>query len=237
MPSVIVVVGGIIGCSTAYYLARQGVSVTVIERGEVAGEASSAAAGILASLSDHGEHPAFFDRLCDQSLQLYDELLPALNETGIDVRHRRIGILDLALTEGEVPDLKQLFERRRSLKPLSWLDAAEARRLEPQISPRTTAAVLTPEVQYLDPQRLTQAIASAARRAGVTICEQEPVTRFVRRGDRLFGVRTSGGTYEADSIVLAGGPWTTEMAQRLGDRVPVRPYADRCCHWMGRPLS
>jgi glycine oxidase len=223
MPSVIVVGGGIIGCSTAYYLARQGVDVAVIERGSVAGEASSAAAGILASLSDHGEHPAFFDDLCDRSVRLYDEWLPALSETGIDIRHRRIGILDLALTESEVRDLTRLFERRRSLKPLRWLEPDEARKLEPQINPRTAAAMLTPEVQYLDPLRLTQAIAAAAEREGASVHDQEPLVRFLRHGDRLRGIKTPQATYEADAIVLAGGPWTMALAQRLGNRVPVRP--------------
>jgi glycine oxidase len=223
MPSVIVVGGGIIGCATAYYLAHGGVDVTVIERGEVSGEASGAAAGLLASLSDHGEHPAFFNRLCDQSLRLYGELLPILAETDIDVRHHRTGLLELALSDSEATELRSLYERRRNTADLRWLSSDEARRLEPLISPRTTAAMLTPDLQYVDPQRITQAFGAAARGAGAVIREHEAVTRLLKRGDRLRGVQTTAATYEADAVVLAGGPWTTALTKSLGQEIPVRP--------------
>jgi glycine oxidase len=223
MASVIVVGGGVIGCATAYFLAREGADVTVFERGEVSGEASGAAAGVLATLSDHGEHPPFFNRLCDDSIGQFDELLPVLAETGIDVRHRNVGLLEPAVAEGELPALKAQFERHKHGAGVRWLDGAEARRLEPSLSPKTIAAILTPDTQYLDPQRLTQAYAEAARRAGVTIREHEPVTRFLRRGDSLRGIQTPDRTTLADEFLIAGGPWTTALANRLGAKIPVRP--------------
>jgi len=235
MTNVIVVGGGVIGCATAYYLACEGVDVAVLERNEVSGEASGAAAGILASLSDHGERPVFFTRLLDESLRLFDELLPVLAETGIDVRQRSAGILDLAVSDDEVAGLKQLFERRKGQPGVRWLDGAEARRLEPGISPKTVAAILTPNARYLDPQRLTQAIAAAARRAGATVREHEPVTRLLRRGDRLRGAQTPNGTFEAGEIVIAGGPWTMRLANRLGARIPVRPVRGQMMSLEGPP--
>jgi glycine oxidase len=235
MPDVIVVGGGVIGCATAFYLAREGARVTVLERGEVSGEASGAAAGILASLSDHGERPPFFHRLCDDSLSLFDELLPVLAETGIDVRHRSAGLLEVALTDRETAALKQQFEARKGQPGVRWLDGTQARSLEPGLSPMTLAAILTPGTRYLDPQRLTQALAAAARREGVTICEREPVTRFLRHSDRLRGVQTLAGTYEADEIVIAGGPWTAALAKRLGAHVPVRPVRGQMLSLEGPP--
>lgn len=223
MSSVIVVGGGVIGCATAYYLARDGADVTVMERGDVSGEASGAAAGVLATLSDHGAHPPFFNRLCADSLRMFDDLLPVLAETGIDVRHRSVGLLEPAVAESEIADLEAQFARKRSQDGVRWLDGTQARSLEPGLSPRTRAAILTPATRYLDPQRLTQAFAAAARREGVTIHEHEGVTRFLRRGDRLRGVRTTNRIYEADEIVIAGGPWTTALANRLGANIPVRP--------------
>jgi glycine oxidase len=235
MPAVIVVGGGVIGCATAYYLAREGAQVTVLERNEVSGEASGAAAGILASLSDHGERPAFFDRLCDDSLSLFDELLPVLAETGIDVRHRGAGLLEVAVTQDEVAKLKQQSGERKDQAGARWLDGDEARRLQPGLSPKTLAAILTPNTRYLDPQRLTQALAAAARGAGVTIREHEPVTRFLRHGDRLRGVQTPDGTYEAEEVVIAGGPWTAALAKRLGAHVPVRPVRGQMLSLEGPP--
>lgn len=234
MPEVIVVGGGVIGCATAYYLARDGMDVTVIERGDVSAEASGAAAGILATLSDHGEHPPFFDRLCADSLQLFDELLPVLAETGIDVRHRSAGLLEPAVSVEQVATLEAQFEHKND-HGVRWLDGTQARSLEPGLSPRTRAAILTPGVRYLDPRWLTQAFAAAARRAGVTIREQEAVTRFLRRGDRLRGVRTTKETYEADEVVVAGGPWTAALAAKLGADVPVRPVRGQMMSLEGPP--
>jgi glycine oxidase len=223
MPDVVIVGGGIIGCATAFYLAREGVDVTVLERAEVSGEASGAAAGMLAALSDEGERPPIFTQLCDESLKLFDTLLPVLAETGIDVYHRRTDILHLAVTQLEAEAIEALFQRRRATTPVRWLDGAEVRRMEPHASPKTVGAMLTPGAQYADPRRLTQAIGESARRAGATIREHEPATRFLRRGDRITGVRTTRGVYEAENVLLAGGPWTMELARRLGLLIPVRP--------------
>ncbi len=236
MPSVIVVGGGVIGCATAYYLALEGAVVTVLERGEVSGEASGAAAGILASLSDHGERPPFFQRLSNESLRLFDELLPTFAETGIDVRHRSAGLLEVALTEGEAIALKRQHETKDQ-PGVERLDEVAARRLEPGLSQKTLAAILTPDTRYLDPQRLTQAFAAAARRAGVTIHEHEPVTRFLRSGDRLRGVQTPNETHEADEFVIAGGPWTTALANRLGVNIPVRPVRGQMMSLDGPPVA
>jgi glycine oxidase len=234
MPSVIVGGGGVIGCATAYYLAREGVDVTVLERGDVSAEASGAAAGILATLSDHGEHPPFFDRLVEDSLRLFDELLPVLAEAGVDVRHRSAGLLEPAVGEAEIAALEARF-RHKSGHGARWVDGTQARSLEPGLSPKTRAAILTPDIRYLDPQRLTQAFAAAVRRAGVTIREHEAVTRFLRRGDRLCGVRTTNATYEADEIVIAGGPWTAALAGKLGANIPVRPVRGQMMSLEGPP--
>lgn len=237
MASIIVVGGGVIGCATAYYLALEGADVTLLERGEVSGEASGAAAGVLATLSDHGEHPPFFNRLCDESLQLFDSVLPVLTDTGVDVRHRSVGLLEPAASEGETPWLRAQYERHKGRRGVRWLDARQARSLEPALGPKPAAAIYTPDIRYLDPQRLTQAFAEAARLRGVTIREHEPVNRFLRRGDRLRGVQTPSGTYAADEIILAGGPWTAALAKKLGANIPVRPVRGQMMSLEGPPVA
>src|SRR5437773_4076533 len=100
MPKVVIVGGGVIGCATAYFLAQSGASVTLLERGELAGEASGAAAGMLAALSDEGgDRGPAFQALCLDSLALFDSLLPELATTGIDLRYQRTGVLHLALSD------------------------------------------------------------------------------------------------------------------------------------------
>jgi glycine oxidase len=221
VPDVIIVGGGIIGCATAYYLAKEGAGVTVLERGEVSGEASGAAAGMLAALSDEGGRPTFFQQLCDDSLRLFESLLPVLRETGVDIRHRTVDILHVAVTETETAALKQLHRLRG--RGSGWLEAAEVGRLESSMSRHVAGAVITPAAQYVDSQRLTQALAEAARRRGATILEHSPAKRLLRQGNRIRAVETASDSHESDIVLLAGGPWTMALAGRLGTHVPTRP--------------
>jgi glycine oxidase len=218
---VIIVGGGIIGCATAYYLAKEGAGVTVLERGEVSCESSGAAAGMLAALSDEGERPPIFQQLCSDSLQMFESLMPVLHQTGIDIRHRTIDILHLAVSGAEAVALKE-FQQKRG-QGSDWLEAAELRRLESALSPQAAGAMVTPDAQYVDPLSLTQALAEAARIQGATILEHSPAIRLLRQGNRIRAVQTPTQTHATDILLLAGGPWTMALAGRLGAHVATRP--------------
>ncbi|HEX5370407.1 MAG TPA: glycine oxidase ThiO, partial [Dehalococcoidia bacterium] len=234
MANVVIVGGGIIGCATAYYLAREGATVTVLERGDISGEASGAAAGMLAALSDEGERPRLFTQLCDESLALYQPLLPVLAETGIDVRHHRVGVLNLALRDAEVRNLRARYEKDQT-NTLQWLEPDDLRLVEPQANPKALGGLLVPDQQYVDPQRTTQALGEAARRAGARIVEHEPVTGFARSKGNITAVITPSGRYGGDTFVLAGGPWTMALARQLGAYIPTRPIRGQMLSLQGPP--
>jgi glycine oxidase len=225
LADVVVLGGGAIGCATALYLAKAGAAVTLVERGELAGEASGAAAGMLAALSDEGgDRGPAFQQLCLDSLRLYDDLLPDLEATGIDLRYRRTGVLHLALTDHEATVLHERFLGQRDLAPgLRWLAASEIAAEEPEASPRAVAALVSPGEHYLDPQRLVLALAEAGRRAGVRVETGRPFGGFRRRGNRLVAIEAGGERFDADAVVLATGAWTGQVAARLHAYVPVRP--------------
>lgn len=232
MADVVIVGGGVIGCATAYYLARAGARVTLLERAGLAEEASGAAAGMLASLSDEGDHPPPFYWLSGESLRRYETLLPELAKTGVDVRHRRADVLQVALTEDEDRELRQRFAGQEGI---SRLTAAEALALEPQLTPNALAAYVMPDQQYVDPHRLTLALAAAAQTLGVRVQTAAPARRFRRSGDRLTAVGTPAGRFEAEAVLLACGPWTAALARRLGARVPVRPMRGQMLSLKGPP--
>ncbi len=225
MPDVVVVGGGAIGCATAYFLARSGASVTLLERAGLAGEASGAAAGMLAALSDEGgDRGPAFQKLCMDSLELYQDLLPELEATGIDLRYRRTGVLHVALTEDEARHLRQHFESKKSIAPeLRFLERNEVWDEEPETSPRAVAALVSPREHYLDPQRLVLAFAEAARRQGARIETETPVLGFEKMAGRVTAVRGDRRSYQCDAVVLSTGPWTAALARRLASFVPVRP--------------
>ena len=185
MADVVIVGGGVIGCSIAYHLAAAGASVTLFERNEVAGEASGAAAGMLAPLSE-SPRPGPFVELCLASLRLFPALADALREeTGIDIEYLPSGILRVALTEDEERELRHRLEWQRSLGlPLEWVDGEALRRLEPRLAP-ARGALYSPQEHQVSAGRLTQALAQAAARRGA-------VFRAGRGGDRPADQRSGG---------------------------------------------
>jgi glycine oxidase len=220
-----VVGGGAIGCAVAYYLSGQGASVTLLERGELGGEASGAAAGMLAALSDEGgDRGPAFQQLCLDSFDLYQRILPDIEATGIDLRYRRSGVLHLALNDSEARHLRARYDAQRALSPhMRWLESADLFREEPEVTRAAAAGLLSPEEHYLDPQRLVLALAEASRRQGVAIRTEAPVGRVYARNGSLRSVRTPEETVEASQFVLAAGPWTAGLARRLRSYVPVTP--------------
>ena len=226
MADVAIVGGGVIGCAVAYYLAVAGARVTLLERDGLAGEASGAAAGILAPLAESGGPGPFLD-LALAGLRVFPQLNETLREeTGLDLEYLPTPVLRLAFRDDEERRLRdRLAWQKRTGLALHRLSAEEARALEPRLSPRVRAAVLSRDERQVNPGRLTQALAEAARRRGANLLPATTVTGFRRRGGRVTGVRASGGAgdVEADAFVLAAGPWTPALSRRLGVDLPIVP--------------
>ena len=223
MADVVVVGGGVIGCATAYHLTAAGATVTVLERGEIGGEASGAAAGMLAPLSE-SPRPGPFVELCLASLRLFPALADALREeTGIDIEYLPSGILRVAQTEHEERELHHRLEWQRPLGlPLEWVDGEALRRLEPRLAP-ARGALYSPQEHQVSAGRLTQALAQAAARRGAVIQQGVAVTGLLADGRQVVGVGTSAGRVSGGQVVLAAGPWTAAFGRRLGVPLPVRP--------------
>lgn len=221
---VAIVGGGVIGCSVAYHAARRGARVALFEAEGIGTGASGAAAGMLAAQSEaHGPGPLLDLLLAGRKLHepLSEELF---EETGHDVEYVRAGALHGASDEPSREDLAARYSWQREQGwPAEWLDADEARELEPALSPQITAALFLPEDGQLNPPRLVQALAQAARSRGARMEEASPITGFSTEADRVTGVRTSRGTLSAGTVVLAGGAHSPTLAGELGVALPVRP--------------
>ncbi|MGQ9572681.1 MAG: glycine oxidase ThiO [Dehalococcoidia bacterium] len=223
-PDVIVVGGGVIGCAIAYYLTRAGAQVTVIERGEVGGEASGASAGILAPLELYVESD-ILRNFCLASLRLFPSLAETLeDETGIDIGYLQSGILRVALSDKDADDLVELFQWQRSQGlPLELIGPEPLRHLEPRLSSEACAAIYSPQEHQVSADRLTQALVQAAVARGAVLHRGMAVTGLVTNGSRVSGVRTRNGRLTAGQVVLAAGCWTAALGRHLGVNLPVRP--------------
>jgi glycine oxidase len=234
---VIVVGGGVIGCAIAYHLARRGVPVTVVERGELAGEASGAAAGMLAPLAEAHAPGPFLD-LCLASLSLFPSLAAELEAvTGIGIGYERTGTLRVALSAEDEDALRERYRWQKGTGlPLEWLGGDMARELEPALSPRVRCAVLSPDEGQVDPQRLTMALAGAARAHGAHLLLSTPVAGILRRGRRILGVRLPSGLLRGGHVVVAAGPWTGRLLRGLGLYLATPPRRGQMLAYHARPV-
>jgi len=221
-PDVIIVGGGVIGCAIAYYVAEAGAQVTILERGEVGGEASGASAGILAPLELSVESGLLLD-LCLASMPLHPSLADTLREeTGIDVEYLRSGILRVALTDEDADDLHALVQGQRAGGVMEWVDAEALSRLEPRLA-AARGGVYSPHYHQVNAHRLTQALVQGAVARGAALRQGVAVTGFVTSGSRVSGVRTGDGRMTAGHVILAAGSWTAVLGRRLSVMLPVKP--------------
>ena len=221
---VVIVGGGIIGCATAYYLTRAGISdVVVVERDHVASGASGYSAGILTPYS--GSNDSGLLALSAASLKLHAELaneLPAT--TGIDHGYDLKPYLRCAFEEPGYREARQFLEDRISDGlPAEWLSGDEARELCDWLSDEVTGACATSIEPTVDSKLLTESLLQAAKAAGARV-QIGTATGLIGSDGGTTGVKLSDGTtIEADAIVLAMGPWTGAASGWLGYNIPVVP--------------
>lgn len=221
---VLVVGGGVIGCSIAHFLAKAGARVTLVERRRIAEEASWASAGMIAP-PKRAEPPSAHARLEKRSFDAYPALVEELREfTGLGVEYARCGELVVALDGGAGAQLRGILPWQRELGlAAEWLDGDEARRREPALRADLAGAAWFPEAGNLRAHRLTAALARSAQLRGAMIREASPVLGLLTEGDRVEGVRIAGGELRADATVLATGAWTAQLGELAGVALPTMP--------------
>jgi glycine oxidase len=221
---VIIVGGGVIGLAVAHQLLQRGIKSTILERGVFAKESSWAGAGYLDLRAAAQVGGAYFD-LCRYSFDLFPEWIDRIQkESGLDSEFLQSGSLDLVY-EGEDEKSVRTLGKRLSQKGLEgeWLSAAQAREIEPGLSPRLQSAFYLKETRQVRPPRLTRALLTALQKQGVVLRELEMVESFLAKGRNIFGVKTNKETLEADAVVLATGAWSGLWGEKFKRVIPVRP--------------
>ena len=223
---VIIVGGGVIGLGIGWQLAKAGCAVTVFERAQAGHAASWAAAGMLAPLAEvHFEEQELL-RLGRYSLELYPEWVRELEaDSQMSVGYRTEGTLVVAIDQDDAHLLQHLYESQKLLDlHVEWMSGAEAREIEPLLSPKITAVISCDDDHQVDNRLMVEALVAAYRNAGGVLVEQVSVDRIEVSGGTARGVWTEGILHEADLIVLCAGCWSREI-EGLPESVkpPVRP--------------
>jgi D-hydroxyproline dehydrogenase subunit beta len=214
---VVVVGAGIVGAAIARELAVAGVSVTVLDRSASAGGTSSAGEGNLL-VSDKG--PGAELSLALRSLTLWRSLLPDISDIS-DIEYEAKGGLVVATTAAGAAALLEFAAVQRTAGVSS--SVVDGLAYEPDLNPAHTAAVFYPQDAQVQPALATEALLTSARRHGCVVEQGVDVLGPVLSGERLTGVVTSSGPISCDHLVVAAGPWSGEVAARLGVSLPVRP--------------
>jgi glycine oxidase len=225
-PDVLVVGGGLVGAAIAERLTRDGLAVTLVERGAVGAEASWAAAGLLTPVHPWN-YPEPLLRLDAQSLHLWFPLAERLrDETGIDVEIRRTGLVNVIETEADEAEAdRRVAWKHEHGERAERLSADEARREEPLLAPTIRGALLLPDLAQIRNHRAAPALALSAARRGATIVEHTAVLGLLEQDGRVVGVATESGPLRAAETVLAAGAWSGAL---LGAGCPAAMRTAPC---------
>ena len=211
---VVIIGGGIIGCSAAYYLAKQGISVALCEKGQIAGEQSSRNWGYVRQQGrDEAEMPTIME-----SLRLWRGLS---EDIGYDVGYRQTGVVYLADTEKDLAAYEQWLPIAQQYQlDTRLLSAKEVADRYPDSPGRWAGGLETPSDGRAEPAVAAPAIADAAARAGAHIMTRCAVRGIDISGGKTTGVVTEQGIIKTQAVVCAGGAWSSMFCRSLGIDFP-----------------
>ena len=216
---IVVIGGGIIGCSTAYHLARDHkADVVLLEQGRLTSGSTWHAAGLVGQLRSS----ASITKVLKYSVDLYKGLAA---ETGLETGWKMTGCLRLATNQDRWTEYKRLATTAKSFgMEMHLISPAEVKRMWPlmDVSDLVGASWLPTDGQA-SPSDITQSLAKGARMHGAKIHENVRVLGFVMDGARITAVRTSAGDIGCDKVVNCAGQWARQVGAMVGISVPLQP--------------
>ena len=217
---VVVIGAGVIGCSVAYYLAREGIKVALLERESFGSGSSAHATGFISLLgTEFTPGPSFQFGL--ESYREFPSLVAELEDaTGMDLLYQRRPSLRLALEESEEQLIKDLMTWQQEHVAMRWITSDDVHELEPRLTPSLIGAVYEDESAQLDSYRLNLALAAGAEKKGTQTINRN-VTGLLSEKNRITGVQTEQGDISCGAVVVAAGLWSPPFQRDLDFPIPV----------------
>lgn len=213
---VVVVGGGIIGCATARELAAAGLSVVLVERGEIAAAASGRNHGLLFRPEDPALGPLY-----QRSVEAYQALSTA-KDIDLMLDAEPVGLLVVVPDESRWPAAeREATALAMGGSAIDRLDADQVREAEPSLAPGLLGGFLIHDGLRVDPAALTLTLALEARRAGAELMTHTDVKQVLASRSRVRGVATDEGIVSAPVVVDAAGPWAAKVARSAGADLPI----------------
>jgi 4-methylaminobutanoate oxidase (formaldehyde-forming) len=218
---VVIIGGGVGGCSIAYHLTKMGwKDIVVVERHELTAGSTWHSAGLVGQLRSD----ANLTRMMYYSTDLYRKLK---DETGVDTGWREVGGIRLASSPERMEDIKRMVGMARSFgMPMEMLSPQDAQALFPlMVLDGVVGAAYTPNDGVIDPTGLTNALATGAKNLGAQFFNETDVQQINLDNGRVSEVVTNRGTIKTEVVVNAAGQWGGEVGRLVGLNLPVVPMA------------
>lgn len=214
---VVIIGGGIVGCSVAYHLSELGwKDIVLLERKQLTSGTTWHAAGLIAQLRATQN----MTRLAKYSQELYTRLEA---ETGVATGFKQNGSITVALTDARMEELRRGAAMARAFDVrIEEISASEIAAHYPGLTVSDVkGGVFLDKDGQADPVNITQALAKGARMRGARICEGVAVTDIHQKNGSVTGVSTSYGDITADYVVNCGGMWARDIGAMAGVSVPL----------------
>lgn len=228
---VMIIGGGVMGLASAFECAMRHDEVVVLEKGTCGGQASGAAAGMLAPFSEIGEDPDDFFRLCFESLKLFPKWQRDVKQqSGLPFEYNESGSFHAVFHEADALALETTMDwQNEQGAKAELLVQKELQRMEPEISKEITSAIYYPEEHHLYAPDYVKALEVACRKLGVAINEQTDVTKVIS-GEGQVAVETENGkSFRGDHLVVCSGAWAKQWADTFDLEIPVFPIRGQIC--------
>jgi sarcosine dehydrogenase len=216
---IVVIGGGIIGCSTAYHLARDHkADVLLLEQGQLTSGSTWHAAGLVGQLRSS----ASITQVLKYSVDLYKRLAA---ETGLETGWKMTGCLRLATAPDRWTEFRRLATTARSFgMEMHLIPPDEVKRMWPLMDTSDLiGASWLPTDGQASPSDIARSLAKGARMHGATLLEGVRVTGFRMEGDRIVAVETTQGEVLCEKVVNCAGQWARQVGRMAGIEVPLQP--------------
>ncbi|MBM3933117.1 MAG: FAD-binding oxidoreductase [SAR202 cluster bacterium] len=228
---VVIAGAGVVGCAAAYFLAKQGAAVTVVEGRGIATGPSGYAVGSLNPFTGDGI-PGPLEALARASFQMHTAAWAELiAESGVDFKPVMMPHLELALDESYVPVLRALQGRLDGdgMFRTRWLEAEEVTLLDDRLTPESRGALLVESIGILDSYDYNVALAKGAERLGARLVKAEAIG-LERQGGRVTAVSTTAGRIDAGAFLAAMGTESRTAGEWLGVPLPIVSLKGQILH-------
>ena len=217
---ILIIGGGIAGSSTAFNLAEQGRDVILLERGEIASEASGQNMGGRGG-SGWGNNPNLLSYLTAGSVEIFKQVQI---DMGYDIEFRLSGTLTAIHTEEQYEYYQDdvAFQRNNGYE-IELLSTREARAIEPEANGELPGYMYRPQRGQADPVKTTRAFAHAAEAAGATINTGQNVVSITPMSAGGYSIQTESSEFRCQTLVLATGAWCAPIGKMLGIEIPIIP--------------